>query len=574
MLRRIRESLALQTALLFAAVTLVPLLLAGTLLFRSARTALYGEIVSGLDSRVALMRDTLDARLAALRGNAVAWAGLDVMNDLLADDLDKRVTVVFEGLKRDYRMDGEIYAVGRDGRVMAASAAAAIGRRFDTPALERVFAGAVVAEDQRSPIDGLPVVSFAVPIRPRAVDQVVAALVLEYHLRDLSRTVLAGAVALAAVVRADGAIVAASDRWAPELEHAPASVREIGPFVVASAPQRGEYEVPRLGWTVIGAADRDEVLAPITRVQRISIVWGLAGMTLLIALVAAAASRTVRPLAAVADTADRIARTMNLSLRVPARSADEVGRVARAFNRMVDEVNDHVARLLEANLEMLEVLGGAIAKRDSDTSAHNYRVTLLALALAEARGLDRTAVQALMKGSFLHDVGKIGISDTILLKPGRLDHDEFEIMKTHVVHGTDIVARYGWLADSLEIVRSHHEKYDGSGYPDRIAGAAIPLAARIFAIADVFDALTSERPYKKPLAFDDALALMQAERGRHFDPGLLDAFATIAPELYTRISQATPEALTVILRERMRDCFFTATQSPSAPSDPDPGGPA
>lgn len=108
MLQRLRRSLVLKTTLLFAVAALVPFLLASAFLFRSARAALYAEIVSGLDVRVVLVRDTLDARLAALRGNALAWAGLDVMNDLLADDLDKRVSVVLAGPKRDYGLDGEI----------------------------------------------------------------------------------------------------------------------------------------------------------------------------------------------------------------------------------------------------------------------------------------------------------------------------------------------------------------------------------------------------------------------------------------------------------------------------------
>ena len=163
--------------------------------------------------------------------------------------------------------------------------------------------------------------------------------------------------------------------------------------------------------------------------------------------------------------------------------------------------------LLDSNLETLEVLGRAIAKRDSDTDAHNYRVAIYAVRLAEAIGLDGQAIQSLIKGAFLHDVGKIGVRDNILLKPGRLDKDEFEIMKTHVRHGLDIVKRSAWLQDATDVVEYHHEKYSGQGYGEGLAGEDIPVAARIFAIADVFDALTSERPYKEPFSYEKTIAI-------------------------------------------------------------------
>jgi HD-GYP domain-containing protein (c-di-GMP phosphodiesterase class II) len=204
--------------------------------------------------------------------------------------------------------------------------------------------------------------------------------------------------------------------------------------------------------------------------------------------------------------------------------------------------------LLAANLEVLEVLGSAIAKRDSDTDAHNYRVTLYALRLAEAAGLDTERVRALIKGAFLHDVGKIGVRDNILHKPARLDVEEFRIMQTHVDHGLDIVHRSRWLADAEDVVGSHHEKFDGSGYPRQLAGEAIPLEARIFAIADVFDALTSRRPYKEPLSYDETMKILEAGRGQHFDPALLDHFGAIAHALYDRYCGRDDDGLRAAVR--------------------------
>jgi HD-GYP domain-containing protein (c-di-GMP phosphodiesterase class II) len=198
--------------------------------------------------------------------------------------------------------------------------------------------------------------------------------------------------------------------------------------------------------------------------------------------------------------------------------------------------------LLDANMETLQTLGCAIAKRDSDTDAHNYRVTIFSVRLAEAAGLDRPTIQKLIKGAFLHDVGKIGVRDNILLKPGKLDADEFEIMKTHVSHGLDIVSRSEWLLDAVDVVGRHHEKYDGSGYGRHkpgsagVKGEAIPVAARIFAIADVFDALTSKRPYKEPFSFEKSIEILLEGSGSHFDSVLLKTFIQIARPLYDKLS--------------------------------------
>lgn len=193
--------------------------------------------------------------------------------------------------------------------------------------------------------------------------------------------------------------------------------------------------------------------------------------------------------------------------------------------------------LLNGNLELMNVLGCVIAERDSDTNTHNYRVTFYALRLGEAIGLSCEKIYDLVAGAFLHDVGKIGIRDPILLKPEKLTPEEFEVMKTHISLGVNILNKSSWLSNARDVVEFHHEKYDGTGYPHGLKGEAIPLNARIFAIADVFDALTSTRPYKEPWKADDAIALLERDSGTHFDPQLVSVFAKIAPRLEMEISR-------------------------------------
>lgn len=164
-------------------------------------------------------------------------------------------------------------------------------------------------------------------------------------------------------------------------------------------------------------------------------------------------------------------------------------------------------------------------------------------------------IQGLIKGAFLHDVGKIGVRDNILLKPGKLDHDEFEIMKTHVPHGMDIVKRSTWLKDATDVVGYHHEKFDGNGYYEGLNGTQIPIVARIFAIADVFDALTSKRPYKEPFSFQKTMEILEESSGTHFDPDLLDAFNKIAKGLYDNFSGREDDTLKDTLKEITRSYF-------------------
>lgn len=191
--------------------------------------------------------------------------------------------------------------------------------------------------------------------------------------------------------------------------------------------------------------------------------------------------------------------------------------------------------LLESNLQMVKALGSAIAERDYGTSEHNFRVTIYAVRLAEKLNLEKDQVRALIKGSFLHDVGKIGIRDKTLLKPGGLTQREYEDVKRHAMLGRQIIESVRWLEDAIDVIFYHHEQWNGSGYPDGRRGEDIPLTARVFAVADVFDALTSERPYKEAMSYDQAVDTMKARREIQFDPRLLDAFLEISRGLYDEV---------------------------------------
>ena len=212
-------------------------------------------------------------------------------------------------------------------------------------------------------------------------------------------------------------------------------------------------------------------------------------------------------------------------------------------------------KLLNENILSLKLLGNAIAKRDSDTHVHNFRVTLSSIRIAEALSRPEAEIQDLIKGAFLHDVGKIGISDNILLKQGELTDDERREMRRHVDYGVEIIAVSEWLMGAVDVVKCHHERYDGGGYPKGLAGEDIPINARIFTVADVFDALTSRRPYKEPYSLEKSMDILAKGRGGLFDPKVLDAFNQISAELHADLRGRDDDAIEVYLDDQIKRYF-------------------
>lgn len=190
-----------------------------------------------------------------------------------------------------------------------------------------------------------------------------------------------------------------------------------------------------------------------------------------------------------------------------------------------------VRRQREAFLETVNVLGQVIELRDAYTGGHTMRVTAYAARIGEAMNLPADQLDLLRLGAPLHDIGKIGINDAILRKQTALTPDEREVMRGHTVLGDQILRSHPGLEKVAAIARSHHERHDGQGYPDRLAGNAIPPLARIVAVADAFDAITTDRPYRARMTVPEALALMGRESGKQFDPEILGVFFGLAPGL-------------------------------------------
>jgi putative nucleotidyltransferase with HDIG domain len=187
------------------------------------------------------------------------------------------------------------------------------------------------------------------------------------------------------------------------------------------------------------------------------------------------------------------------------------------------------SKTLEATLlETIETLNAAVEARDPYTAGHSQRVRRVSLAIGRELRLSARQLGALGTAALFHDIGKIGMPDAILTKPGRLDRAEAAVMREHVTRGAEIVARISSLSDSVPAIRHHHERWDGLGYPDRLGGSDIPVEAAIIAIADAWDAMTTDRPYAVALDVDEAMLQINAGRGKQFNPAVVDAFLSVA----------------------------------------------
>jgi putative nucleotidyltransferase with HDIG domain len=190
--------------------------------------------------------------------------------------------------------------------------------------------------------------------------------------------------------------------------------------------------------------------------------------------------------------------------------------------------------------DTLQALGAAIDLRDHETAGHSQRVCRYSLKMARAMGWSDKQLDSLARGAYLHDIGKLAVRDGILLKPGPLTEEERKLMQRHVRAGFDLVKNIPFLADAAEIILSHHERYDGGGYPRGLKGEEILLSARIFAVADTLDAITSDRPYRRAASFEAATETIRHLSGSQFDPKVVSVFLDIPRETWLTIARNQP----------------------------------
>lgn len=318
-------------------------------------------------------------------------------------------------------------------------------------------------------------------------------------------------------------------------------------FVVSEWTMRGT----RLGYVAV-AADADPLENPLAAVDVVLAILfaGAALAALVMGLVLS--DRITRPIEQLVSSM-RVVAAGNFGNRVPVQSLDEIGFLAKTFNEMAAALQQQRREREESYFRSLEALARAIDARDPYTFEHSSRVAAISEILATAMGLPAQDIVDLRRGGLLHDVGKIGVPDQILAKTAPLTDAEWAIIRRHPIIGHDMLKDVPFLGGSLAAVRHHHERWDGEGYPDKLAGTNIVMLARIVSVADSFDAMTSDRPYRKGFSFQFAARTIASEAGKQFDPDVVKVFTDNQERIFTRLEELgkkpTPHASDIRLDE-------------------------
>jgi HD-GYP domain-containing protein (c-di-GMP phosphodiesterase class II) len=347
-------------------------------------------------------------------------------------------------------------------------------------------------------------------------------------------------------------------------------LRAPHPLAGSTVPQNRSYTVtytakpvrvlgavrplPELNALLIVETDIQNALAVVRQMARTGLQWAVGVMLVTVLLALAAARFLSQPIRNLAQTTHRIAETRNFHQRLRVQGLREVRILKVAFNRLLDEIQAYVQKLedkAEENRRLfydsIRMLTAAIDAKDPYTRGHSERVSRYARTIAQFMDFSEEEIEKVYLAGLLHDVGKIGIQDRILQKPAALTDEEYEIMKTHPERGYKIMKEIQQLADVVPGMRYHHENWDGTGYPFGLKGEQIPLIARIVAVADTFDAMTTDRPYQRRMPTEKAVERIVMLSGRRFDPRVVQAFVQAYEQGALQVIEAeAPEWLEAI----------------------------
>jgi putative nucleotidyltransferase with HDIG domain len=553
---RLRSSLTYPIAATLVLVTVVPMVLVSLLLISSNRTHLetvekryLGRQAVSLASEVSLF---IDGHRTQLESAARAVASVDRMDlasyEELLQGIGNQPGRAFVYLQIMPRTDTGAF-------VRSPRLSEAVVKVLDETAArahEKALEGAPAEELILDlPNNDAPKAVFAFPLRSRD-SEVWGTLAGALDLRPLQNRLAGNTYAglLVSVVDDEGRVVVSS---IPTLRF---MTLAGSPLVVdfLKNPQRitltyrhpidlraGEVlgsvaPVESLGWGVLIERPTAEAYASVRVMRQRTLGFSVLAAVVALGIGAFLGRRLVVPLQNLASTSSQIAEG-NLAVRANVRGEDEIARLGGNFNYMAGNIEALVLRLKKALrqnqelfLETIKTLAAAIDAKDPYTRGHSERVSSYSMAMARHLGMSQEEVFRIHIAAILHDVGKLGIRESILNKPGGLSDDEFEVMRQHPAIGAQIMSPIRMLKDIIPGIRNHHETWDGKGYPDHLKGEEIPMVARIIGIADTFDAMTTNRPYQNAMTLDYVLAKMNSMSGSRFDPVVMDAFNAAVKE--------------------------------------------
>jgi len=492
-------SFKVKTILLFLGISLIPYALTMFLLGNSFRQEQYNAISQELNTQLSLTVARIDQHLQTLQQDMAFIAKSDIMNDIYTQDLDRRIGNTLLAKKNDMNLEGNFFVLGNNNVIVASSDFAMIGKSIAiTP-------------------------FFTVPIYSTFTNDKIGDLVVDYRMDNFKRY-FSNSLQRHYYLRY------------PNGKNALRLTQFDQPIEAA----RSLESKPEL--TIVLEEEKNYAYRLLYKYERWFVLLLVIGAVFISIAAYYVATGLIRPVITLSDTAKKITRTQDYKQQVSLDRDDEIGQLSNSFNMMIlgmdnalDEITALNKEIEDTQREVVFTMGSIGESRSKETGNHVKRVAEYSKLLALYYGLDESEAEMLKQASPMHDIGKVAIPDAVLNKPGRFDEEERRIMDTHAALGYEMLkhSNRDLLKAAAIVAYEHHEKWDGSGYPRRLAGEEIHIYGRITALADVFDALGSDRVYKKAWDDERIFSLFREERGKHFDPVLVDIFFDHLDEFLT-----------------------------------------
>ena len=545
-----RGRILYQFLLVTLAVSVIPLLMASYKLVGINKAFLEDELLA-LHSQVAgSTAEEISTAMSTILGNMELVAKAQGSSSPLSREERERSLVFYlDQYPEIIRL--AMYSSGgkRLARVfrVGKSKVPPLDRRTRRLAIEKAVEGRTYISDPVILGDqGVPVIAVGIPIYGRAgtIRSMLLGIISLNRVQDTVERINIRRQGNAYVVDRRGKLIAhqAIDRVAKAEDMS--TVEIVGKYLLpgvsaGTIPFRdkmgkemvGSYSTVRgLGWGVVVQEPRDDAYNTVEQMLYQTVIWAV--VAILAAGIASTllAFRLARPIGGLAQGALSLARG-NFHERVEVTSRNELGQLAQAFNHMASQLERHDHNLREMFISTTKALAAAIDAKDPYTRGHSQRVAQISLELAKEMGLSPSEQQKVNIAALLHDVGKIGIEDQILKKPTELTEKEFKTIQQHPRWGAMIMGHISQLKEIIPAMKYHHERLDGTGYPEGLSGEQIPLLARIIAVADVFDAMTSDRLYQKAMDNQFVVDKLLEWRGSRYDPVVVDAMVKVDPRI-------------------------------------------
>ncbi|MFA6395595.1 MAG: HD domain-containing phosphohydrolase [Sulfurimonas sp.] len=499
-------SFKLKTILLFLGISLIPYILTMLILGTSYYKEQHESIIREMDMQIHLTVERVDQSLESLHKDMAFMAKSDSMNDIYTRDLDHRIANTLLAKKMDMNLVGDFFVFDSNAIVIASSNFSFIGKKITLKPF------------------------FKVPIYSNLTQQKIGELAVNYPIENFKHFFYNTPDRQYFIRYKDG-------RNELRLANFPDSLEVV--TTLKSNPNL----------SIVLEEEKGFAFKLLYKYERWFLILLIAGGIFISIAAYFVATLLVRPIIKLSSVAKKVTKTQDYTQQVEIHRDDEIGQLSYAFNSMIDGMNHALGEITALNQEIEDTqrevvftMGSIGESRSKETGNHVKRVAEYSKLLALYYGLDENEAEMLRQASPMHDIGKVAIPDAVLNKPGRFDEHERRIMDTHAALGYEMLKHSArpLLLMAATVANEHHEKWDGSGYPRGLSGENINIHGRITALADVFDALGSDRIYKKAWDDEKIFTLFREERGRHFDPTLVDIFFDHLEEF-------------LIIRDRLKD---------------------